>query len=180
MKVIRSILFYGGDGSINPNDDNSTHYLSDLAILPVHSPFSVTSPPWSTASGLQSSLGGPSVRAHIAFTGGLNGDNMLIIGGVMPNQMPIDEEPTAYTYDIDLGRWNSFSLPRENRLNRQGAGCTITKNGTAYVSLKAVVAFYICGLIGLEVDLGRQTISSSTASCHEPACQYLSLRFCSP
>ncbi|CAO3664367.1 unnamed protein product [Rhizopus microsporus] len=58
---------------------------------------------------------------------------MLIIGGVMPNQMPIDEEPTAYTYDIDLGRWNSFSLPRENRLNRQGAGCTVTKNGTAYI-----------------------------------------------
>jgi hypothetical protein len=68
---------------------------------------------------------------------------MLIIGGVMPNQMPIDEEPTAYTYDIDLGRWNSFSLPRENRLNRQGAGCTVTKNGTAYVSLKTVIVLFI-------------------------------------
>lgn len=115
-------------------NDNGTHYLSDLAILPLHSSFSLTNPPWSPVSGPQASLGGPSVHAHIAFMGGLNGGNMIIMGGVMPNQMILDEEPKAYSYDIDLGRWNSFTLPKGNRLNRQGAGCTATENGLTFVS----------------------------------------------
>ncbi|KAG1464512.1 hypothetical protein G6F46_002569 [Rhizopus delemar] len=127
-----SIYFYGGDGAINVND-NGTHYLSDLAILPLHSSFSLTNPPWSPVSGPQASLGGPSVDAHIAFMGGLNGGNMIIMGGVMPNQMILDEEPKAYSYDIDLGRWNSFTLPKGNRLNRQGAGCTATENGLTFI-----------------------------------------------
>ncbi|KAG1472743.1 hypothetical protein G6F56_001352 [Rhizopus delemar] len=116
-----SIYFYGGDGAIN---SNST--LSDLAILPIHSSFELTRPPWSSPSGPQDSLGGPSVQAHVAFLGGSNAGNMIIMGGVMPSLMALDEEPKAYSYDIDLGRWNSFTLPRGNRLNRQGAGCTTT------------------------------------------------------
>ncbi|CAO3675657.1 unnamed protein product [Rhizopus stolonifer] len=116
-----SLYFYGGDGAIN---SNST--LSDLAILPIHSSFELTRPPWSSPSGPQASLGGPSVQAHVAFLGGSNAENMIIMGGVMPSPMALDEEPKAYSYDIDLGRWNSFTLPRGNRLNRQGAGCTTT------------------------------------------------------
>ncbi|KAI9263726.1 hypothetical protein BY458DRAFT_239666 [Sporodiniella umbellata] len=58
---------------------------------------------------------------------------MIIMGGVMPSQMVLDEEPKAYSYDIDLGRWNSFTLPRGNRLSRQGAGCTSTSHGVTFI-----------------------------------------------
>jgi hypothetical protein len=78
-------------------------------------------------------VGGPAVYSHIAFNGG--NENMIIIGGVMPQQSSLsDEEPTAYSYDCDLGRWNSFSLPGGNHLNRQGAGYSPVGNGVAYVS----------------------------------------------
>ncbi|KAI8095582.1 hypothetical protein BDF21DRAFT_441948 [Thamnidium elegans] len=67
--------------------------------------------------------------------GGLNNGNMIVIGGVMPqtDKFSSDEEPTAYSYDCDLGRWNSFSLPSGNHLNRQGAACTTTEHGIAYI-----------------------------------------------
>jgi hypothetical protein len=77
--------------------------------------------------------------------GGANNGNMIIIGGVMPqsDKFVNDEEPTAYSYDCDLGRWNSFSLPSGNHLNRQGAACTITKHGIAYVCLFFSCYIYI-------------------------------------
>jgi hypothetical protein len=109
--------------------------ISDLAILPVHSAYQLTDPPWKPASGPQKSIGGPSVYSHVAFMGGTNNGNMIVIGGVMPqtDSFPSDDELTAYSYDCDLGRWNSFSLPSGNHLNRQGAACTTTEHGIAYV-----------------------------------------------
>lgn len=101
----------------------------------MHLPYQLTDPPWKPSSGPQSSVGGPSVYSHVAFMGGPNNGNMIVIGGVMPqtDKFSSDEEPTAYSYDCDLGRWNSFSLPSGNHLNRQGAACTTTEHGIAYV-----------------------------------------------
>lgn len=61
---------------------------------------------------------------------------MIIIGGVMPqtDNITSDDEPTAYSYDCDLGRWNSFTLPSGNHLNRQGAASTTTEHGITYVN----------------------------------------------
>ncbi|CEP14034.1 hypothetical protein [Parasitella parasitica] len=130
-----SIYFYGGDSSVSSAIKNTSEWLSELSILPIHSPYPLTDPPWKPASGPQDSIGGPPVYSHIAFMGGTNGGNMIIIGGVMPqtDTLATDEEPTAYSYDCDLGRWNSFSLPSGNHLNRQGAACTTTEHGIAYI-----------------------------------------------
>ncbi|KAI8641498.1 hypothetical protein BD408DRAFT_403378 [Parasitella parasitica] len=130
-----SIYFYGGDSSVSSAIKNTSEWLSELSILPIHSPYSLTDPPWKPASGPQDSIGGPPVYSHIAFMGGTNGGNMIVIGGVTPqtDTLATDEEPTAYSYDCDLGRWNSFSLPSGNHLNRQGAACTTTEHGIAYI-----------------------------------------------
>ncbi|KAF1796015.1 hypothetical protein FB192DRAFT_1437934 [Mucor lusitanicus] len=130
-----SIYFYGGDSSVSSAIKNTSEWLSELSILPIHSPYSLTDPPWKPASGPQDSIGGPSVYSHIAFMGGTNSGNMIVIGGVMPQteRYTTDEEPTAYSYDCDLGRWNSFSLPSGNHLNRQGAASTPTEHGIAYI-----------------------------------------------
>ncbi|GAN05824.1 hypothetical protein MAM1_0102d05300 [Mucor ambiguus] len=130
-----SIYFYGGDSSVSSAIKNTSEWLSELSILPIHSPYPLTDPPWKPASGPQDSIGGPSVYSHIAFMGGTNGGNMIVIGGVMPQteKYTTDEEPTAYSYDCDLGRWNSFSLPSGNHLNRQGAASTTTEHGIAYI-----------------------------------------------
>ncbi|KAK4511512.1 Serine carboxypeptidase 3 [Mucor velutinosus] len=130
-----SIYFYGGDSSVSSAIKNTSEWLSELSILPIHSPYSLTDPPWKPASGPQDSIGGPSVYSHIAFMGGTNSGNMIVIGGVMPQteKYTTDEEPTAYSYDCDLGRWNSFSLPSGNHLNRQGAASTTTEHGIAYI-----------------------------------------------
>lgn len=129
-----SIYFYGGDSSIS-SLTNQSEWISDLAILPLYLSYQLTDPPWKPASGPQNSVGGPSVYSHVAFMGGLNNGNMIIIGGVMPqtDKFSNDEEPTAYSYDWELGRWNSFSLPTGNHLNRQGAACTTIENGITYV-----------------------------------------------
>ncbi|CDH60217.1 hypothetical protein RO3G_09099 [Lichtheimia corymbifera JMRC:FSU:9682] len=98
-----------------------------MAILPIDVSYSLTDPPWKPASGPQSSVGGPVVYSHIAFVGGHNGGNMIIVGGVMPmsEKSTSDDETTAYSYDCDVGRWNSFTLPSYNYLNRQGAASSI-------------------------------------------------------
>jgi hypothetical protein len=95
----------------------------------------LTDPPWKPASGPQDSIGGPPVYSHLSFLDGTNSGNMIIIGGVMPQteNFATDEEPTAYSYDCDLGRWNSFSLPSGNHLNRQGAASTTTGHGITYI-----------------------------------------------
>lgn len=133
--TVCSIYFYGGDSSVSSAIKNTSEWLSELSILPIHSPYSLTDPPWKPASGPQDSIGGPSVYSHIAFMGGTNSGNMIVIGGVMPQteRYTTDEEPTAYSYDCDLGRWNSFSLPSGNHLNRQGAASTPTEHGIAYI-----------------------------------------------
>lgn len=131
-----SIYYYGGDSSLSSASVNESVWISDLAILPIHTAYQLTDPPWRPASGPQTSVGGPSVYSHIAFMGGINNGNMIIIGGVMPqtDNISSDDEPTAYSYDCDLGRWNSFSLPSGNHLNRQGAASTTTENGITYVN----------------------------------------------
>lgn len=109
-----------------------------MAILPIDVSYSLTDPPWKPASGPQSSVGGPVVYSHIAFVGGHNGGNMIIVGGVMPmsEKSTSDDETTAYSYDCDVGRWNSFTLPSYNYLNRQGAASSVSSNGIAYASIK--------------------------------------------
>jgi hypothetical protein len=131
-----SIYFYGGDSSVSSSSDVNL-WISDLSILPIHSPYLLTDPPWKPASGPQDAIGGPFVYSHVAFMGGTNNGNMIVIGGVMPQSSTLltDEEPTAFSYDWDLGRWNSFSLPSGNHLNRQGAACTTIEHGIAYVSV---------------------------------------------
>ncbi|KAI8143462.1 hypothetical protein BJV82DRAFT_514585 [Fennellomyces sp. T-0311] len=106
-----------------------------MAILPINAPFSLTDPPWKPASGPQNSVGGPVVYSHTAFVGGPNGGNMIVVGGVMPTteKSNSDDEPTAYSYDCDIGRWNSFSLPSQNYLNRQGAASSVASTGIAHV-----------------------------------------------
>jgi hypothetical protein len=59
---------------------------------------------------------------------------MIVIGGIMQQTDHSDEEPRAYSYDYDLGRWNSFSLPSGNHLNRQGAAVSTTENGITFVN----------------------------------------------
>ncbi|KAI7860368.1 hypothetical protein BDC45DRAFT_431226 [Circinella umbellata] len=106
-----------------------------MAILPINIPFSLTDPPWKPASGPQSSVGGPIVYSHTAFVGGPNGGNMIVLGGVMPTteKSNSDDESIAYSYDCDIGRWNTFSLPTQNYLNRQGAASSISSNGIAHI-----------------------------------------------
>ncbi|KAI8096489.1 uncharacterized protein BX664DRAFT_60249 [Halteromyces radiatus] len=58
---------------------------------------------------------------------------MIIVGGLMPTNSTTDEADVAYSYDCDLGRWNTFSLPPKNYLNRQGAFATIVTDGVAYI-----------------------------------------------
>ncbi|KAI9303232.1 hypothetical protein BJ944DRAFT_165793 [Cunninghamella echinulata] len=38
-----------------------------------------------------------------------------------------------YSYDCELGRWNTFSIPNSYLLKRQGASSTVLENGTAYI-----------------------------------------------
>ena len=106
-----------------------------MAILPINIPFSLTDLPWKPASGPQNSVGGPIVYSHTAFVGGPNGGNMIIVGGVTPTteKSNSDDESIAYTYDCDIGRWNTFSLPTQNYLNRQGAASSIPSSGIAHV-----------------------------------------------
>lgn len=138
VQVNDSIYFYGGDSSVSSSTATSNHseWISDLAILSIKSSYQLTDPPWKPASGPQTSIGGPNVYSHVAFLGGLNNGNMIVIGGVMPStdKFITDQEPTAFSYDLDLGRWNSFSLPSGNHLNRQGAACTTVDHGISYVS----------------------------------------------
>lgn len=76
------------------------------------------------------------VYSHTAFVGGLNGGNMIIVGGVRPAAASTDADDAAiaYSYDCDTGQWNSFSLPTGNFLNRQGAASSVTSHGIAHVS----------------------------------------------
>ena len=129
-----SIYFYGGDTSI-VSSTSTPSWVSDLAILPINIPFSLTDLPWKPASGPQNSVGGPIVYSHTAFVGGPNGGNMIIVGGVTPTteKSNSDDESIAYTYDCDIGRWNTFSLPTQNYLNRQGAASSIPSSGIAHV-----------------------------------------------
>ncbi|KAI8062636.1 hypothetical protein BC940DRAFT_322018 [Gongronella butleri] len=95
-------------------------------------PFGLVDLPWKASSGPQNSVGGPMVYSHSAFLGGLKGDNIIIVGGVTSNMDLSDDVLVAYTYDCNLGRWNTVTLPRGNQLNRQGAACTLTQPGVAY------------------------------------------------
>lgn len=130
LKVFCSIYYYGGDSSVS----NVSVWSSELSILPIFSTYSVTEPPWKPASGPQNVIGGPSVSSHVSFS---SNNNMIVIGGVMPLKERYnltDEEPLAYSYNYELGRWNSFSLPSGNHLNRQGAASTTTETGLTFVN----------------------------------------------
>ncbi|CAO3598310.1 unnamed protein product [Absidia cylindrospora] len=94
-------------------------------------PYSLTHIPWQSSSGTQKE--GPPVYSQVAFVGGHNDGNMIIVGGVTPANNLTNEATLAYSYDCSLGRWNSFGLPRENYLNRQGAFATIVDKGVAYI-----------------------------------------------
>ncbi|ORZ17751.1 hypothetical protein BCR42DRAFT_412427 [Absidia repens] len=94
-------------------------------------PYSLTHIPWRSSSGTQQE--GPPVYSQVAFVGGHNDGNMIIVGGVTPANNLTDEATLAYSYDCSLGRWNSFGLPRENYLNRQGAFATVVDKGVAYI-----------------------------------------------
>lgn len=155
LKYRCSIYFYGGDSSVSSSSD-SNQWISDLSILPVHSPFTLTDPLWKPASGPQDAVGGPFVYSHVAFMGGTNNGNMIVIGGMMPQSfnLPTDEEPTGYSYDWDLGRWNSFSLPSGNHLNRQGAACTTIEHGIAYVNIVLVPHLRVISNLTDCIDLG--------------------------
>ncbi|KAF7726859.1 hypothetical protein EC973_008366 [Apophysomyces ossiformis] len=60
---------------------------------------------------------------------------MFVVGGVTPNMDngSVDEDWTAYSYDCDIGRWNTFSLPSKDSVDRQNAACAVTNNGIAYL-----------------------------------------------
>ena len=109
-----------------------------MAVLPIDIPFSLTEPPWKPASGPQNTVGGPVVYSHVAFVGGLNGGDMIVVGGVMSDTdgNSTSEERTAYSYDCNVGRWNSFSLPNSDYLNRQDAAVATASDGVAYVTNK--------------------------------------------
>jgi hypothetical protein len=136
-------------------------WISDLAILPIHSSYPLTDPPWKPASGPQDAIGGPFVFSQVAFMGNANNGNMIVIGGMMPQSVTLetDEGTTGYSYDWDLGRWNSFSLPSGNHLNRQGAACTAIGHGIAYVNSFVLffILFFIFGkqVANYSIDLGR-------------------------
>jgi hypothetical protein len=128
-----SIYFYGGDTAVGTPAD-SPQWISDLAILPINVPYALTRIPWQSSSGPQKALGGPAVYSHVGFTDG--GTKMILVGGVTPDNNLTDEATMAYTYDCALGRWNSFTLPHANYLNRQGAFATMVGKGQAYVSIQ--------------------------------------------
>ncbi|ORX50605.1 hypothetical protein DM01DRAFT_250918 [Hesseltinella vesiculosa] len=69
------------------------------------------------------------VYSHSAFQGGLRGDNLIIVGGITPSNDFSDDVKVAYSYDCSLGRWNTFTLPHDNLLNRQGSDATLTQLG---------------------------------------------------
>ncbi|ORZ17944.1 hypothetical protein BCR42DRAFT_412817 [Absidia repens] len=58
---------------------------------------------------------------------------MVIVGGVIPGNNLTDDATQAYTYDCILSVWNSFRLPSDNYLNRQGASGTNLGNGLVYI-----------------------------------------------